>query len=72
MEVFVHNIPNNKNLSHFFKMCYGLRDIRHISGATKSAQWRYRISCNDHDFDIRLVGRLPPVKEDLNGLSRIS
>jgi hypothetical protein len=36
-EVFVHHIPNNKNLSQFFKMCYGLRDIRHRSDATESA-----------------------------------
>ena len=63
-EVFVRNMPNKKNLSHFFKMCYGLRDIRHRSGATEFAQWHYRISPSGHGFDIRLVGRLPPVKED--------
>ena len=69
---FVYNIPNNKNLSHFFKMCYGLRGIRHISGATESAQWRYRISCSGHGFDIRLVERLPPIKEDSNGFLGIN
>ena len=33
-EVFVHNIPNNKNLSQVFKMCYFFGDIRHRSGTT--------------------------------------
>ena len=40
-EVIFHHIPNNKNLSHFFKMCYVLRDIRHISGTTECAQLFY-------------------------------
>ena len=70
-EVFVYNIPNNKKISQFFKMCYGLRDIIHRSGATESAQRSYLISYSNHGFGIRLVGRLPPVKEDSNGLSRI-
>jgi hypothetical protein len=34
-------------------------------------QWCYLISYRGHDFDIRLVGRFPLVKEDLNGFSRI-
>jgi hypothetical protein len=70
-EMFVHKIPNKKNLSHSIKMCYGLRDIRHRSGTTESAQQRYLISCIGHGFGIRLVGRLPPVKKDSNGFSRI-
>ena len=69
---FVYNMPNNKNLSHFFKMCYGLRVILHISDATESTQRRYLISCSSHGFDIHLVGRLPHVKESSNEFSRIS
>ena len=72
-EVFVHNIPDNKNLSQFFKMCYVLIDIRHRSGVTESAQWRcVLISCSGHSFDIRLVGRLSHIKESLNDFSRTS
>jgi len=49
-EVFLHNIPSNKNLSQFFKMFYGLKYIRYISGATHSAQRRYLISYSGHRF----------------------
>jgi len=39
-EVFVHNMPKNKNLLHFMHRCHGFKEMSKIPARTKVLQGR--------------------------------